>query len=210
MQTNKKPDSSLIILGLILMFFAILFAYTNFILDNLYHKVFTVFLFSLTSIVLAIISIAQKANKKISIITLLLFLFILFNPQIYQFLTKGAIAQCDIMEKDIGYPYDKSVCYYTIATEKNDPKICEKIVEEGWRSNCYFFIAKERGDLGLCSKIPLSEIYITKAKCYEYFAGEDLDLNSCNKIEDKNSRDICYNDIAWFKENPRPRYLWET
>ena len=110
--------------------------------------------------------------------------------------------------------YDRDKCYYGIATNTENPQICENVVGTSKyfpgkyggvgttsKENCYTTVSLEigirEGDLTVCEKFK-------SAYCYRAIALENIDESLCSKFRtsfEETEIDKCYEDIAIKKNN---------
>jgi len=81
-------------------------------------------------------------------------------------------------------------CFNDAAQSSQDPKLCEKIIDEIWRVYCLTALAATK-DPNICEKEPSS----WKGNCY-YEVSRKGDTRLCDKITSSQFKDGCYYTIA--------------
>ncbi len=108
----------------------------------------------------------------------------------------------DELQDRLGRDY----CYRSVAEEKKDYLICEKINEGDIKGECYGRVALVKKDNTICEKSSgvfardISNNISTKDLCYNYVATAIKDVSLCDNIKNVEFRDECY--IIHVSENP--------
>ena len=107
---------------------------------------------------------------------------------------KNDPAICELILDEAPNYNEKSSCYYRMALNTNDPAICELQIDPSWKSYCYLQMARHTNDPAICELVE-DEDY--RYRCYE-------DLYICDKIPSDYSanRDYCYSSKAREEQNP--------
>lgn len=129
--------------------------------------------------------------------------------------SQGKIESCETA-KD----YEKDNCFYLLAKQLNDPKICQRVENSFTRNTCYNEGALDTLNPLFCQSIvnDLSRIYgcLTDVayslddpdicdkilnpeqleKCYFHFAETRKDISFCERVGDEYYRNICFRDFS--------------
>ena len=91
----------------------------------------------------------------------------------------------------------RDLCFNSIAEEKLDHTLCEKM-DEGWmKDDCFAYIAGMTKDKGLCNKISDKT---SKEECIETLSS--LELGYCENLAADYERDLCIWRRAVLSNNP--------
>jgi len=95
--------------------------------------------------------------------------------------------------------FDKSLCYTDLAVANQDPIICNKLSDKfGVKDNCLISVAIDKKEISICDKIT---IQYSKDYCYSKIGAAKQDLSICSSIRKEFEKDFCYSDIAIAKQD---------
>ncbi len=99
--------------------------------------------------------------------------------------------------------FERIECYATLATDKDDPSVCDQASHEGVKYQCYAVLAERRGSRELCDVIPSRSPDHQKLRdsCTSDVAKKALSPTLCEDIQTTGLRDSCYAKIGRETEN---------